>query len=486
MSVQTEVPLSIHWEEGQLLQPHQFQQLQRSADAVAAFERSAGAAYPYGLLSLAWDEPKLQTHQLLITQLTLVMPNGAVVRVPENAVLPELAFKQLLAKNPSGFTVYVAMPKLQQGRPNSFRISRSGAVVADAHRRRFVVEDLELHDENQSENKVTLAARRYNLSLLTDGDAPDGFDTFPLLRIRTRDRDVTATPMVDPEFIPASLHLRHRLAVPIKDGLSDLLRAIGGHLEDVGKNLEAGGYDRFNPTPDQIAQVMRLAALARFRTRMLDLLQAPVAHPWAIYLELLGARAEVAAMDPLTSDFSREYGRSGDELRYMHDSPLRNFRRISADILAWLGSGAKLPTITPLLPDRYGYLVGATVTPEEHRRGIYLGVATDEAQDFVMKYVMNSRQFKVGPRAAFDAAGESEGLPLEYRPQPPRGFPASRDKKPVTYFQIKGATGADSLKKVVRDHLGGPWDLGVFTVDDVSRWEVALYVPEADRLEGGR
>jgi predicted component of type VI protein secretion system len=51
VSVQTEVPLSIHWEEGQLLQPHQFQQLQRSADAVAAFERSAGAAYPYGLLS---------------------------------------------------------------------------------------------------------------------------------------------------------------------------------------------------------------------------------------------------------------------------------------------------------------------------------------------------------------------------------------------------------------------------------------------------
>lgn len=486
MSVQTEVPLSVHWEEGQLLQPHQFQQLQRSGEAIASFERSASIAYPYGLLSVAWDEPKLQTHQLLITQLTLVMSNGTVIRVPENAVLPELAFKQALAKNPSGFTVFVAMPKLQPGRPNSFRVSRSGAVVADSHRRRFVVEDVELHDENQSENKVALAGRRYNLSLLTDGDAPDGFDTFPLLRIRTRERDVTAMPIVDPDFVPASLHLRHKLATPIKDGLSELLRAIGGHLEDVGKSLETGGYDRTNPTPDQLAQVIRLAALARFRSRMLDLLQAPVAHPWNIYMELLGIRAEIAAMDPIAADFAREYGRSGDELRYMHDAPIKNFRRIASDIQSWLGSGAKLPTITTLVPDRFGYLVGATVTPEEHRRGIYLGVATDDAQEVVVKYVMNSRQFKVGPRLAFDAAGESEGLPLEHKYQPPRGFPASRDKKPVTYFQIKGATGTDSLKKVVRDHLNGPWDLGIFTVDDLNRWEVALYVPEADRSEGKR
>lgn len=486
MSVQTESPLSVHWEEGQLLQPHQFQQLQRAAESIAAFERSANSAYPHGLLSIAWDEPKLQTHQLLITQLTLVMPNGAIVRVPENAVLPELAFKSILAKNPSGFTVYVAMPKLQPGRPNAFRVSRTGAVVADSHRRRFLVEDVELHDENQSENKVTLAGRRYNLSLITDGDAPDGFDTFPLLRIRTRERDVTATPIIDPDFVPASLHLRHALAAPIKDLLSDLLRAVGGHLEDVGKSLETGGYNRFDPTPDQLAQVIRLAALARFRTRMLDLLQAPVAHPWSVYMELLGIRAEIAAMDPVTADFSREYGRSGDELRYMHDAPFRNFRRIATDIQSWLGSGAKLPTITPLAADRFGYLVGATITPEEHRRGVYLGIATDEAQDLVVKYVMNSRQFKVGPRLAFDAAGESEGLPLEHKYQPPRGFPASREKRPVTYFQIKGASGTDALKKVVRDHLNAPWELGIFTADDLARWEVALYVPEAERAEGKR
>lgn len=488
MSLQTELPMSVHWEEGQLLQPHQFQQLQRSAEAIAAFERAAASAYPYGLLSIAWDEPKLQTHQLLITQLTLVMPSGVVLRVPENAVLPELAFKQLLAKNPSGFTVHVALPKLTPGRPNSFRVGRSGAVVADSHRRRFVVEETELHDENQSENKVALSSRRYNLSLLTDGDAPDGYDTFPLLRIRTRERDVTATPVVDADFVPASLHLRHRLALSIKETLSDLLRAIGGHLEDVGKSLETGGYNRFDPTPDQLAQVMRLAALARFRTRMLDLLQAPVAHPWAIYMELLGVRAEIAAMDPVAADFAREYGRSGDELRYMHDAPLKNFRRIASDILAWLGSGAKLPTITVLSPDRFGYLVGATVSPDEHRRGVYLGIATDDAQDLVVKYVMNSRQFKVAPRSALEDVGLTEGLPLEHKYQPPRGFPASRDKRAVTYFQIKGSAAVDTLKKSMRDQLAAPWELGIFvrSIEEVSRWEVALYVPETEQSEGKR
>lgn len=486
MSVQNDVPLSVHWEEGQLLQPHQFQQLQRSVGAAVAFERSAQMGYPYGLLSIAWDEPKLQTHQLLITQLVVVMPSGIVVRVPEAAIVPELSFKQALAKSPSGFTVHLGVPKLQAGRPNSYRLTKTGAVAADAHRRRFVVEDVELHDENQAENKVTLAGRRLNLALLTDSDQPDGFDTFPLLRIRTRDRDVTATPVVDSEFVPASLHLRHKLAGPIQDCLADLLRGIAAHLEDVGKSLETGGYDWRNPMPDQLSQVIRLAALARFRTRMLDLLQAPVAHPWSVYIELLGFRAEIAAMDPRLTNFSTEYGRSGDELRYAHDAPLRNFSRICQDITYWLRSGIEKFTKTVLTPDRFGYLIGPKVSPEEHRRGIYLGIATEDATDVVVQRVLSKERFKVGPRPAFDVAIEVEGLPLEHRYQPPRGFPARCPKGAISYFQVRGATATDTLKKVVRDHLGGPWDLAVFSVDDISRWEVALYLPESASGEGKR
>jgi len=484
MTATNEAPLSIHWEEGQLLQPHQFQQLQRGAESASAFTREATVAYPYGLLSVAWDEPKLQTHQLLITNLVLVLRNGSVVQVPGNSTLPELPFKQLLAKNPTGFTVHVALPKLQPGRPNAFRVSRTGSMVADANRRRYLVEDIELHDENQAENKVPLSSRRLNLSLLTDGDAPDGFDTFPLLRIRTRERDVTAAPVVDPEFVPASLHLRHRLALPIKDSIGELLHFLGAHLEEVGRSLETGGYNRFDPTPDQLAQVMRLATLARFRTRMLDLLQAPVAHPWSIYLELLGLRAELSAMDPVGTSFSREYGPMGDELRYMHDAPLKNFRRLSGDIRSWLGSGARKYAITVLKPDAAGYLVGPKVTPDEHRRGIYIGVSTDDAPDLVVKRVMNSRMFKVLPRAVFDGIGESEGLPLEHKYQPPRGFPARRENGPVTYFQVKGAGGTDTMKKFARDHLAAPWDFGVLATDGVDRWEIGLYVPEAE--EGGR
>ena len=486
MTVQRDVPVSVHWEEGQRLQPHQFQQLQRAIGAATAFERSALWGYPYGLLSVAWDEPKLQTHQLLITQLALVMPNGVVVNVPEAAAIPELAFKQALAKNPSGVTVHVGLPKLQPGRPNSYRMTRSGSIAADAHRRRYVVEDVELHDENQAENKASLAARRLNLTLLTDSDSPDGFDTFPLLRIRTRDRDVTATPVIDPDFVPASLHLRHKLAGPIQDGLADLLRGIAAHLEDVGKSLETGGYDWRNPMADQITQVMRLMVLARFRTRMLDLLQAPVAHPWSIYLELLGFRAEIAAMDPRLTNFATEYGRSGDELRYAHDAPLKNFSRICQDITFWLRSGIEKFTKVVLTPDRFGYLVGAKVSPEEHRRGVYLGIATDDSPDVVVQRVMSKELFKVAPRPAFDVAVEVEGLPLEHRYQPPRGFPARSPKGSITYFQVRGATATDNLKKVVRDHLGGTWDLAVFSVDEIGHWEVGLYMPEASGPESKR
>jgi type VI secretion system ImpJ/VasE family protein len=487
VTVQNDVPLSVHWEEGQLLQPHQFQQLQRSVGAAAAFERSALVGYPYGLLSVAWDEPKLQTHQLLITQLNVIMPNGVAVRVPESAVIPELSFKQALARSPSGITVHIGLPKLQPGRPNSYRQTRSGSVSADAHRRRYLVEDFELHDENQAENKATLAGRLLNLSLLTDGDSPDGFDTFPLLRLKTRDRDVTAAPIIDAGFVPASLHLRHKLAGPIQDALAALLRGIAAHVEDVGKNLETGGYDWRNPVADQITQVLRVSTMAKFRTRMLDLLQAPVTHPWAVYLELLGFRAEMSAMDPRLTNFATEYGRSGDELRYAHDDPLRNFERICTDITSWLRSGVEKFTKTVLSSDPFGYLVGAKITPEEHRRGIYLGIATDDSAAVVVDRVLTKELFKVAPRETFDLGAAVDGLPLEHRYQPPRGFPAKCPTHgPITYFQVRGSSNAEKVQKLIRDHMNGPWEMGIYTAEDVGRWEVALYLPEAAAAETRR
>ena len=56
-------PQYVHWSEGQFLQPHHFQQMQRSLIETIVSERALYTPYPEGLVSIEIDEDALRSRR---------------------------------------------------------------------------------------------------------------------------------------------------------------------------------------------------------------------------------------------------------------------------------------------------------------------------------------------------------------------------------------------------------------------------------------
>lgn len=70
-------PQYVHWSEGQFLQPHHFQQMQRSLIETINSERALYTPYSEGLVSIEIDEDALRARRVVIkifVRLCLMVP----------------------------------------------------------------------------------------------------------------------------------------------------------------------------------------------------------------------------------------------------------------------------------------------------------------------------------------------------------------------------------------------------------------------------
>ena len=77
-------PKFMHWSEGQFLQQHHFQQLQKALYNQIYQERSLYTPYPEGLISINVDTDALRSRRVFINSLCAVMPDGVGLSMPGN------------------------------------------------------------------------------------------------------------------------------------------------------------------------------------------------------------------------------------------------------------------------------------------------------------------------------------------------------------------------------------------------------------------
>lgn len=81
----------VRWFLGQTVLPEHLQSLQDTTLALCEQRARLGSLPHYGVAQLTWSEPLLADGVLSITTLTVVLPNGDIISVPENAVLEPLS-----------------------------------------------------------------------------------------------------------------------------------------------------------------------------------------------------------------------------------------------------------------------------------------------------------------------------------------------------------------------------------------------------------
>lgn len=459
----------VHWHEGLFLQPHHLQLTQHLLNDQFATDRRLAWAYPYGMVEYRLSSDALENMLVQFDRLTVVMPSGLVVRVPENADLPALPVGERFESSSAAFTVNIGVPLWHGSRANT--IERGSQADARA-KRVFRVAETQWHDENTGENPQPVLLRRVNARLLFDEDDHSDLEVLPLLRITHATGEDVGLPRQDPTFVPPCFVLN---GSPV---LRDLMRNLAHQVEATRGELvnqinRGGAFSWENVRGIQFEQVLRLGVLNRFAGRLRQLVQAPSASPFGVYLGLRDLLGGLAALHPDNDQF--------EAADYDHDSPGVVFHELSAKIRRLLRGTVAAPILR--LPfRREGNLLLAELTDEHLTRPneYFLGIKTKQDPSQLAKLVENPDEFKLMARTL--AGRAIFGVRLAEERYPPFGLPAETG---LHYFRLQRAESERMWERISQEKAMAVRYPGM----DTSDYDVTLYmtVPEgggsAERAE---
>src|ERR1700676_902635 len=130
----------VHWHEGMFLRPHHFQTAQRSWSRLVVDSAKWDHPYNWGLRSLELDLDALANYRCVVRSLEARLRDGTLLIVSADDPLPPLSLRDAFEQS-SSVTLYVGVPLFNLGRPNA-------GDQADGEDTRFLVDTLELEDEN--------------------------------------------------------------------------------------------------------------------------------------------------------------------------------------------------------------------------------------------------------------------------------------------------------------------------------------------------
>ena len=392
------MPSKLLWGEGLFLRPQHFQQQDRYHEA--RLNQTARALHPYcwGVRRISIDHEALKSDTLRIDALSLVFPDGELYRAPESDPLPLQVRLGELAPGTQTITFHAALPALKPHGDNCAEPDEDAGEVRFAQHERDT-QDLFTHAAD-----APVVYLRKTVRLVSDQDALESFDSFPLLRLR---RVATGGFEVDPAFTPPS----------VMEKLLAKVNALYGHMREPSRNVvEIRGGDMSSFWLLHTAST-GYAALSHY-------LHHPELHPERLFGDLLALAGGLMA-------YSRCY-KLEDLPAYSHLDPGPAFARL-VDILRDL-----LDTVVsskyfsiPLSNDRPSYHLGALDSGKINAQTtLYLAVSADMPALQLVDVV--PLRFKLGAPQDVDkfVLSAMPGVRLVHAPQVPAALPV----RPDTYY----------------------------------------------------
>ena len=455
----------IHWHEGQFLQPHHFQCLQREIGLSFAQERTYSSAYPYGVLSASLAVDDLEDFQIKFTQLTAILPSGLYLRFPESASLPAINFRQVFQSHAEGFTIYLAVPVWAAKRGN---LLENPDEAGQRIKLLYHVSDETSADENTGENDQLVQTRKINGMILFQDEDQSDLEILPLLKIK---RETTAEgagrPRLDPYFVPPTFWLKGssillNLVRDLASQVSAVHRELAEHLGNSNFDIKTvQGGQRFE-------QLMRLRILSKFDARLSSLVPVDNFTPFQAYLELRDLFAELVSLYPQDKDFEIP--------AYDHDDPYPCFDELNRKIRQYL-EGTLAPQYRIIdfeaVDEQY---YQADIRPEdfEGATGYFLCVETDQDPSALTQLIESTDMFKLVPMSY--ARRALRGIVLKEDRHPPVQLP-SRARR--YYYRVDTAENSAAWTQLTQE----PVAIIELKSGQSKDYDISLYVlvpPQAD------
>ncbi len=276
---------AVHWSEGMFLRPQHFQSADRYLHELIAISDEFDHAYNYGFVSVTISEQALANYQLEITGCQARMRDGTVISFDAQHVDrvdlknglhgPEGLDELLLAHDL--ITVYLAIPKLVEGR-------RNVGVSGNNSQERYVSFDLQMDDESAGGNRQELSYRDANIKILLSTDERDGYDCLALCRVR-KSTQGDAVPVLDRDYFPPCLAIDAwpELGIQIVRAIYDM---ISERVDSLSQQIKDRNITLSSPHPGDLEQMFLVNALNEGLGTLNCLAFGRGVHPFVAYTAL--------------------------------------------------------------------------------------------------------------------------------------------------------------------------------------------------------
>ncbi|WP_198118766.1 type VI secretion system baseplate subunit TssK [Massilia rhizosphaerae] len=411
------IPSKVMWGEGLFLRPQHFQQQDRYHEA--RLNETANALHPYcwGVRRLAIDTDALKADTLRVTELSLIFPDGDLVRAPDRDPLPPQARLDELPPEVQTITFHAALPVLK---PHGDNCAGRGETRPDA---RFGQREHDTLDLFSQAAPAPVAYLTRTVRLVSELESLDAYDSFPLVRLQ---RVATGGFEVDQAFTPPSLsiagaHGLHGRLVRLMEKLLAKVNALYGHYREPGRHVvELRGGD--------VASFWLLHTVSTGYAALTHYLNHRELHPERLFQELLTLAGGLMT-------FSRT-ARLEDLPAYAHQDPGPAFARLDGILRELLDTVISSRYFAVALSnDRPSYHLGALDSGKINAQTtLYLGVAADLPALQLVDIV--PLRFKIGAPEDVDklVLTAMPGVKLAHAAQVPSALPVRPD---MVYFVLE-------------------------------------------------
>jgi type VI secretion system protein ImpJ len=418
------------------LRPHHLQAAQRHGAHLAGTAEKWDHHYNWGLRAIDLDLGALANYQFVIRSLKARQRDGTLVSIPEDGVLPALDLRPALG-SADAVTAVLAVPVLHLGKAN---------VSSDhgAEGGRYVIDSLDLEDENTGLNPQPIEVRRLNLRLLPDSRDLTGYEVLRLARVR-RSAKADAVPELDETYIPPVLACD--AWQPLASGiLQAIYHRIGQYLDLLARQVVSRAISWESQAQGDRRLFEFLRVLNEAYAYLGTLAFAEGVPPLTAYLELCGLVGRLAI-------FGTRTRRPPDLPRYDHDDLGGCFYKVKQYLYDFFEE-------VPPLEYQERPFVGAGLRMQvnlepswlEANNQMFVGVKSPLGADECVKLLTGPGQLdmKIGSSNRVDEIYTfgMPGLRFTHAPRPPQVLPTAPQ---LVYFQVDRASQQQEWQNVQKD-----------------------------------
>jgi type VI secretion system protein ImpJ len=409
---------AVHWYEGMFLRPHHFLAAQRHTSHLANLNEKWDQHYNWGLRSIELDRNALSNYRFVVRSLEARLRDGSLVSVPDDGVLPPLDLKDAFEPG-KDLMVYLGLPVLKPGRAN---VANGGTTEGV----RYVLDTLQMEDENTGVNPQPLKVRLLNLKLLLSNQDLSGYEVIPIARVK-RSARAEGTPEVDQTYFPPVLACD--AWAPLGVGiLQEIFDRVGTRVTKIAALVTSRNISVESQALGDARIIARLRVMNEAYALLSVLAFAEGIHPLRAYLELCRLVGQLSIFGATR--------RPPELARYDHDDLGGCFYRVKKYFDELIEGDEPEYKELPFVGTGLRMQVSLEPSWLEPAWEMYIGVHSQlDSEECIRLLTPGQLDMKVGSSNRVDTIFRLglAGLRFTHSPRPPRALPSIPG---LVYFQI--------------------------------------------------